>query len=412
MPGPVNAPQPTLAPQTVRESARAALGRPTAAIDTWQIQPVTGGATQTALWRISGTASVDGADDARLPWSVVLKCKSHDDARAGAVPEVEAYRSGLLDRIGEEGFGLAAPRCYRIEPGPPPDPGKDAETWLWLEDITETPTGRWSVERYGLAAYHLGLFNGSLPKPGTRGVPRTAFQVPPYPWLGSGFLPYWLEMIDKEWQLGRIILAQDADARAAWDHPLIRQNFPPDLRARLALAWQDRQSLHVALQQLPRTLAHGDAHRRNLLSQRMPDGGDRTVAVDWAVIGYAPLGEDPGHLLTSSLLVEADPRVASDLDQAIFRRYLAGLREAGWRLDRRTRDSIRFGYTAHGLLNMGLFVGAAPAAGLAHPWIRRWYESLLGQPFEALIPRLAEITRFTLSLGDEARTLGRELDLL
>ena len=403
---------PALAPETVLAVAYSVLGRPTAVVSQCQVTPVTGGATQTALWRISGTAQVDRTNERDFPWSIVLKCKSHDDARAGSVPEVEAYRSGLLDRIGEEGFGLAAPRCYRIELGPPPSPGADPQTWLWLEDIGEAPDGPWSTERYALAAYHLGLFNGSLPKSGTRGLPRPAFEVSPYPWLGSGFLGYWLEMMEQEWGLGSTILAETPETEAAWQHALVRDHLPPDLRERLAHAWRDRHVLQRALQRLPRTLAHGDAHRRNLLSQRMPDAGDRTVAVDWAVIGYAPLGEDPGHLLTSSRIFEADPRIAPHLDQAIFRRYLDGLREAGWRLDRRTRDTVRFGYAAHGLLNMGLFVGAGAAAGIAHEWIRRWYEGVLGRPFETLVEPFAEITRFALALGDEALTLGRKLNVL
>lgn len=402
---PESAPQ--LPSDTVQAVARVAIGRPTALVHSWRVSPVHGGATKTALWRVSGTARVDSTAGPPLHWSIVLKCKSHDDARAGAVPEVEAYRSGLLDRIGEEGFGLVAPRCYRVEPRPPPVAGEDAETWLWLQDVADLPAGPWPSVRYGLAAYHLGLFNGSLPNPGTRATPPPAFDVPPYPWLGSGFLAYWLEMMDQSWDLGRIVLAEGPHERAAWDHPLVREHFPTDLRERLAQAWLGRHALQDALQRLPRTLAHGDAHRRNLLSQRMADAGDRTVAVDWAVIGYAPLGEDPGHLLTSSLLLEADPPDAAELDVAIFGRYLDGLRDAGWRLTRRLRNQVRFGYAAHGLLNMGLFVGAGAAAGFAQPWIRRWYEGVTAQPFESLVPRMARITRFTLSLGDEARSLAR-----
>ena len=381
-------------------------------METWRVAPIGGGATQTALWRVSGVARVGGTGDEQLPWSMVLKCKSHDEARAGAVPEVEAYRSGLLDRIGEEGFGLSAPRCYRVEHGPPPGPGEDAESWLYLEDINETPPGAWSAARYGLAAFHLGLFNGGLPKPGTRGVPPPAFDVPPSAWLGSGFLSYWLEMMEESWDLGRVIMAEGREEREAWEHPAVREHFPPDLRARLAEVWVGRRSLFDAMKRLPRTLAHGDAHRRNLLSQRMPDGGDRTVAVDWAVIGYAPLGQDAGHLMTSSLLLEADPGAAAELDEVVFRRYLAGLREAGWRVDRRMRDRVRFGYAAHGALNMGLFVGGGVAAGMAREWVRRWYEGVSGRPFETLIEPMAAITKFTLALGDEARVLGRKLGLM
>ena len=390
---------------------RAALGRPTARVDSWNLTPVAGGATQTALWRVAGTARVAGVEGEAQPWSVVLKCKSHDDARAGAVPEVEAYRTGLLDRIAQEGFGLAAPRLFHVEPGLP-KPGEDAETWLWLEDVAESPPGPWPVDRYGLAAYHLGLFNGGLPQPGTPGVPPPAFEVPPYSWLGRGFLGCWLEMLEGSWDLGRTILAEGPDERAAWESSLIRGHFPPGTQERLAQAWRERRRLYDATQRLPRTLAHGDAHRRNLISQRMPDAGDRTVAVDWAVIGYAPLGEDPGHLATSSLLLEGDPARARALDQEVFGRYLDGLRDAGWRLNRRLRDQVRFGYVAHGLLNMGLFAGGGTVAGVTHPWIRRWYEGVLGRPFEQLVPRMAALTHLTLDLGDEATALGRKLALL
>jgi hypothetical protein len=414
---------------------RASLGRPTARVTAWDATPLRGGATKTPLWRLSGRAAVPAVDsldavDAEnaihagnsgasgdlsivaIPWSVALKAKSHDDARDGAVPEVEAYRSGLLDQVTQEGFGLAAPRCYIVEPGPPAKPGDDPTTYLWLEDVAERPAGAWSLDRYGLAAYHLGLFNGALPRGRSRGAPPPAFEVPAYPWLGSGFLDYWLEMMGDSWALGRTILSETTEDHAAWEHPLIAAHFSRDTRARLQRAWGSRHQLHASLKRLPRTLAHGDAHRRNLISQRMADGGDRTVAVDWAVIGYAPLGEDPGHLTTSSLLFEDDSTRARELDAAVFERYLEGLEEAGWRLTRRLCDTIRFGYAAHGLLNMGLFAGGGAVAAVARPWIRRWYESVLNRPLEDLMPRLAATTHFCLDLGDEATALGERPNLL
>jgi hypothetical protein len=130
------------------------------------------------------------------------------------------------------------------------------------------------------------------------------------------------------------------------------------------------------------------------------------------VIGYAPLGEDPGHLTTSSLLLEVDPARAGELDRMVFERYLDGLRDAGWRLSRRMRASVRFGYAGHGLLNMGLFIGGGAAAGMTRPWIRQWYEGVFGRPMEELIEPMAQITRFALDLGDEANELGRRLKLL
>ncbi|HEU5317020.1 MAG TPA: hypothetical protein VFX49_13000, partial [Chloroflexota bacterium] len=88
------------------------------------------------------------------------------------------------------------------------------------------------------------------------------------------------------------------------------------------------------------------------------------------------------------------------------------LEEAGWRLTRRRCDALRFGYAAHGLLNMGLFVGGGAVAAVARPWVRRWFEALLDRPLEELMERLAALTSFCLDLGDEAGRLGSRPGLL
>jgi hypothetical protein len=124
-------------------------------------------------------------------------------------------------------------------------------------------------------------------------------------------------------------------------------------------------------------------------------------------VGYAPLGEDAGHLTSSSLLLDVSPAGDSDLDAAVFEGYVDGLRDAGWRLDHRLRDQVRFGYAAHAALNMGLFVGAGVPAAFTRDWIRRWYERQLGRPLEDLCESLALLSVVCLDLADEARALGR-----
>ena len=65
---------------------------------------------------------------------------------------LKAVDQGMLnDLVGD----LVAPRCMGIVEYP------DKESWLWLEDIGESGDGVWSLERYGLAARHLGQFNGA-----------------------------------------------------------------------------------------------------------------------------------------------------------------------------------------------------------------------------------------------------------
>ena len=55
---------------------------------------------------------------------------------------------------------------------------------IWLEDIQETPK-TWTVERHGIAARHLGQFNGAY----LTGRPLPAEQ----PWLYRGRAREWIE---------------------------------------------------------------------------------------------------------------------------------------------------------------------------------------------------------------------------
>ena len=109
-----------------------------------------------ALDRLSGTAhDADGIH----PWSLILKGSSGAAQSGNNDPtqlmywkrEVLALQSGLLY---EPPGSLSAPRCYGIVERP------NDTVWLWLEDIQES-SAPWTVARYGLAAVHLGQFNGA-----------------------------------------------------------------------------------------------------------------------------------------------------------------------------------------------------------------------------------------------------------
>lgn len=394
-----SAPQPE--PTTLLPVARQAAGCVAGSLGEWQVQPLQGSATHPRAWRVSGTLC-DGPRP--LPFSVILKSRSGTPERD---EEVMAYRSGLLDRLRDQPFGLLAPRCFGVSR---PAAGG---SWLWLEDVAEPPGTRWSVERYGLAAYHLGRFNGAYPVGRARDFlddPARAQAVPRFPWLGRGFLADWLGFVEEQ-RLGDAILGARPEDRRAWEHPTVRRVFAPPLRERLTRVWNERAALLAALDRLPRTLAHGDAHRRNLLTRLSPTG-ELTVAVDWDSTGLAPLGEDPGHLVSSSQLMEADPGQARELDAAVFGRYLDGLRASGWRIDPPTHDLIRFGYALHTPLNMGVFAGGGLLAALSQAWLRRWLEELFGRPLEDAAAPLAALTGFTLDLADEARAIGRARGLL
>ena len=56
------------------------------------------------------------------------------------------------------------------------------------------------------------------------------------------------------------------------------------------------------LDALPRVLSHGDYSLGNLI-----DAGEDVVALDWATVGWEPIGFDLGHLALSA---GADPTEA------------------------------------------------------------------------------------------------------
>jgi hypothetical protein len=68
------------------------------------------------------------------------------------------------------------------------------------------------------------------------------------------------------------------------------------------------------------------------------------VLLDWAFVGDGALGEDVGNLIPDSvfdLLLPHD--LLDDLDAALTRAYLDGLRDAGWEGDER---AVRLGICA------------------------------------------------------------------
>ncbi|MGH8245782.1 MAG: phosphotransferase, partial [Gammaproteobacteria bacterium] len=304
---------------TLTPIVRRALNSDTVEVGDWESHPIHSGfEVRAGVFRFAG----NGCDQGRaVPWSLILKiiCPpvGQDDPEDWNYLKRDtlAYQSGLLEDLPG---GIVAPRCFGIM-----EQASD-EFWIWLEEITDDVGPAWPPARYGLAAEHLGRFNGAY---------LTGRPLPAWSWLSRRWL--------------RVLVAQAAPAFAQLPHlldrPLFRRLYPPDVAEGILRLWADRETLLDALDRLPQTFCHRDAFRRNLFSRRGPDGHEQTVAIDWVFTGTGAVGEEIVSLVIATLgFREVEFGRAQELEAIVFDGYLRGLRDAGWRGD---AGLVRLGYT-------------------------------------------------------------------
>jgi len=360
---------------------RGLLGDPTAVVaQEWACRPLGGGASEgLGLYRVTGSARASGTTH---PWALV--CKVYE-ATDGANPkgwdyparEGLAYGSGLLEALPG---GLATPRCLAVEAQP------DGTTRLWLEAVTDEYPGPWPIDRYALAARHLGRFNGAY----LAGAP-----LPDQPWLSQGLLRDFVEPSGPDVAELERLAGSDAS-------PLARQLYPPSVVVEITRLWAERERFLAALDRLPRTFCHHDAFRRNLLLRAGPEG-EELVAIDWAYAGHGALGEELGQLVVASLFFFETVGIAPrDLDAACFAGYMAGLREAGWVGDERL---ARLGFTVDAALRSSVGLLGQIWSLVSDPALRSVVEDWFGRPLEAVVEAWAELWPFQFELADEARVL-------
>ena len=278
---------PHLTPLVLQPPVRRLLNSLTAEIRTWNLitlHPGTHG-LHGGVYHIHGLAQ----DQTALhQWAVVLKivCPASAAVRVTRTPfrtyasdshptslfywqrEALLFESHVLANLAPT---LNAPRCYGMEVV-----SADA-IWLWLEHIVDTSPPEWGMSDYALAADALGVFGGIYL--GERPVPSGA-------WIATDFL--------------RRFSAYAAPAVAhlarASHHPVFGRLYPPAVATRVAHIWQQRDRLLHALDGLPQTFCHFDAHRGNLLLQAAPIG-TQLIVIDWATAGAGPIGADAGMLM-------------------------------------------------------------------------------------------------------------------
>jgi len=355
------------------------LGSKTVEVIDWDIQQIHGGSGggvyASAVYRCTG----HGRDRGQMvPWSLILKTffpAADADPSSPYYPrrEAEAYRSGWLDDLPG---GLAAPACYGVVEHP------DGVIWVWLEEVTGVAGPHWPLERYGLAARHLGQFNGAC---------LVEQPLPIWPWFSA----QWLRRAVAKAAPAMVQLSQ------VLEHPLVRRWFPGKDSDRFFRMWAERERLLDALDRLPRTICHLDAFSRNLFSRRGV-GGDQTVAIDWAFLGFGAVGEELEPLVCRSLLFnDVELSQVRELDKIIFAGYLDGLRDVGWRGD---PGQVRLGYTA--TVALRCLVGSGEAVPFVldeslHPLAQQMFR----RPFDEFLDYGAACRRFQFSLADEALEL-------
>jgi hypothetical protein len=377
------APVHALGRSTLMPIVRRAMSSATVEVHNWSIQPIHSGFGESlGVYRFAG----DGEDRGQpVGWSLILKAFGAP-AEGGEEGdwnywkrEAMAYRSGLLDALPE---GMAAPRCLAVEEL------AEGIVRLWLEDVAPTNEVPWSLNRYALAARHLGQFNGAY---------LVECSLPDAPWLSTNWLRGWVAANEA---------AMDHLKRVL-QHPLVRRVYPDSVSTTFLRLWTERELFLDQLDCSPHTLCHLDAFRRNLLDRRLPDGSEQTLALDWAFVGRGAIGEELGPLIRASILFfEAEGIPAEELEEAAFQGYLDGLTDTGWRGDPRM---VFFGYAASAVLRYGVGTVRLVLPVLLDERLHAGIEQLLGRPMEEALEMLAEEARYIATLTEEVYQLAHTL---
>jgi hypothetical protein len=338
-----------------------------------------------SIQRLSGVATCAGQ---KTPWSLITKCFRDPglgpraaEATIGAERELHAYASGLLTDLPP---GILAPRFLGTSRR------SEDETSLWLEDVVDLHGGYWSLPRFGLAARHLGQFNGAYL------VDRT---LPADRWLSER----WAEAHSDP---PAALVACDRIA-ASWQRPEVRSSLPDSLADPVFRLLRDQAAFISALGHVPSTLCHHDAAQANLFARRGPDDCDETVAIDWEEIGPGAVGAEIatlvfGTLRRDDLAVEQ----ADALDQVVFDGYLDGLHDAGWHGDPLV---VRFGYAAAVALRWYLPAGLVRT--VAEDALRSTVIENTSLTLDEFVRRRVALTEFLLARADEARGIANRLGL-
>jgi hypothetical protein len=160
----------------------------------------------------------------------------------------------------------------------------------------------------------------------------------------------------------------------------------------------DLPRLVAATDGLPRTLAHGDCHARNLFPDHSNRNCQITYGIDWATIFEAPIGIDAGAVFGSSCnWAQDEAETVLSSDDEIFDAYIEGLKDSEVEF---SRDAVRVTYisamTTYALQIVDLSILIASNDDKYKPKTARWgvdkEEALdqVGIRLNAMIPLIDE----------------------
>ena len=233
------------------------------------------------------------------------------------------------------------------------------------------------LQQYGLAARHLGQFNGQY-------LTQTA--MPAFSWFSS------------QWIRRDLAVAEPgfSKMRQSLDPPFFQSCLPKPLSDKALRCWTEKEMFLAVLEELPHTVCHFDAFRRNLFARSSADGRNQTVAIDWAFVGSGPVGAELVALVWITLAFrEVEASQARDLAGIVFASYLDGLQDSGWQGD---PLEVRFAFTAATALRR------LATMGLVAERLQPEQQSLKSAHKE-WANHVAEVGIFIEELADEAREL-------
>ncbi len=229
--------------------------------------------------------------------------------------EAAFYESDLATTGWSE--GVRAAQCYAIDDH---DDCRD----LWLEDVTiPGPIAVCARASAGLAMWQMSNLDSK------------------HSWLSDGWIPTHIRRqgLDNDRTL----------AHPGWSAAIAR-GLNPVVREAVEARVTDPVEISRRLQEFPQVLTHYDFHHANV-----GVADDDVVIIDWAYVGWGPIGHDAGHL---ALDIDVDLGRVEEVWHLLQTAYCDALVAAGWTGDvaqvRRSMEVssvLRMGWAVDHMLN-------------------------------------------------------------